>query len=190
MERIYGLRVPAKHTRLINTLKKNPWFAANCDVVYNDTRPYATPEIARLSLGDEYDPGKQYEIAGSWGIDGDTGRGQIKIFRTGFNKVQTLAEEIYHAVYDIIRSTNNGFGEKVERLAHKYAPSKPVDEVFAKAMAAETVSPGSSRLPRCVVNSAVGILESRQSITANTIERIGRIRSSVASYRVQPARRR
>jgi len=185
LEKRYGLRVPAKHTRLINTLKKNPWFAANCDVVYKDTRPCATADIARLSLGDEYDPGKRYEIAGSWGIDGDTGRGRMTIYRAGFNRGQTLAEEIYHAVFDIIRSTNNGFGEKVERLANKYAPSKPVDEAFAKALAAETVSRGSSRLPKCVVNSAVDIVKGRRPIPVDAMEQMAKVRGTAASYQVQ-----
>ena len=185
LEKRYGLRVPAKHTRLINTLRKNPWFAANCDVVYNDTRPYATPEIARLSLGDEYDPGKRYELAGSWGIDGDTGRGRMTIYRAGFNRGRTLAEEIYHAVYDIIRSTDNGFGEKVERLARKCAPSKSPDEAFAKAMAAETVSHGSSRLPKRVVNSAVDIVKGRRSIPGDAIGRIKKTRGKAASYQVK-----
>jgi len=182
VERIYGLRVPAKHTRLINTLKKNPWFAANCDVIYNYTRPYASPDIARLSLGDEYEPGKQYEIAGSWGIDGDTGRGRMTIYRAGFNRGQTLAEEVYHAVYDIIRSTDNGFGEKVERVAHKYAPSKPPDEAFAKAMASETVSRGSSRLPKRVVNSVVDIVKGHRSVPADAIEQIRKKRGNTTSY--------
>jgi len=182
LEKRYGLRVPAKHTRLINTLKKNPWFAANCDVVYNDTRPYAAPDIARLSLGDEYDPGKQYEIAGSWGIDGDTGRGRMTIYRAGFNRRQTLAEEVYHAVYDIIRSTNNGFGEKVERVARQYAPSKSPDEAFAKAMSAETLSRGSSRLPKRVVNSAVDIVKGQRSVPADAIEQIRKKRGKTTSY--------
>ena len=182
LEKRYGLRVPAKHTRLINTLKKNPWFAANCDVVYNDTRPYATADIARLSLGDEYDPGKRYEIAGSWGIDGDTGRGRMTIYRGGFNRGQTLAEEVFHAVYDIIRLTNNGFGEKVERVANKYAQSKPPDEAFAKSMAAEMVSRGSSRLPKYVVNSAVDIVKGKRSISGDAIEQIKNKRGTTTSY--------
>ena len=182
LEKRYGLRVPAKHTRLINTLKKNPWFAANCDVVYNDTRPYATRDIARLSLGEEYDPGKRYEIAGSWGIDGDTERGRITIYRGGFNRSQTLAEEVYHAVYDIIRSTNNGFGEKVECLAHKYAKSKSPDEAFAGAMAAETVSRGSSRLPKRVVTDAVDIVNGNRSIPGDAMEQIKKKRGIKISY--------
>ena len=183
LEKRYGLRVPAKHTRLINTLKKNPWFAANCDVVYNDTRPYATRDIAGLSLGDEYDPGKQYEIAGSWGIDDDTGRGRMTIYRGGFNRTQTLAEEVYHAVYDIICSTtNNGFSKKMQRFADKYASSELPDEAFAKAMAAETVSRGSSRLPRRVVNPAIDIVKGYRSVPVDAIKQIKKKRGTITSY--------
>jgi hypothetical protein len=182
LERRYGLRVPAAHERLITTLRKNHWFAANCDVVYNDTRPYASREIARLSLGDAYEPRKQYEIAGSWGIDAETGRGQITIFRGGFYSRRTLAEEIYHAVFDIIRSTSNGFSERVQALARKHTPSRPPDEVFASAMAAETVSPGLSGLPRSVVEYAAGVFRGYRPVPDDVMKRIAETRRSGISY--------
>ena len=106
----------------------------------------------------------------------------MTIYRAGFNRSQTLAEEVYHAVYDIIRSTNNGYGEKVERLARKCAQSKLPDEAFAKAMAAETVSRGSSRLPKRVVKAAVDIVKGKRSIPGDAIEQIKNKRGTTTSY--------
>jgi hypothetical protein len=183
----YGLRVPAAHERLISTLRRNRWFAANCDVVYDDTRPYASREIARLSLGDGYNPGKRYEIAGSWGADAETGRGRITIYRAGFDRRRTLAEEIYHAVYDVIRSTGNGFGEKVQAFARRHAPSRPPDEAFASAMASETVSPGSSRLPGSVVEYAAGLFRGHRPVPDDAMKRIAETRGRAASYQVREA---
>jgi hypothetical protein len=185
VERRYGLRVPAAHERLINTLRKNRWFAANCDVVYDDTRPYASREIARLSLGDAYDPGKRYEIAGSWGVDAETGRGRITIFRGGFDRRRTLAEEIYHAVFDVIRSTGNGFGGKALAFARRHAPWRPPDEAFASAMAAETVSPGSSHLPPSLVDYAAGIFRGCRPVPDDAMEWIAEARGRAASYQVR-----
>jgi hypothetical protein len=187
VERRYGLRVPAAHERLISILRRNRWFAANCDVVYEDTRPYASCEIARLSLGYGYDPGKRYEIAGAWGVDAETGRGRITIYRAGFGRRRTLAEEIYHAIYDIIRSTGNGFGEKALAFARRHAPSKPPDEAFASAMASETVCPGSSRVPTGLVEYAAGILRGCQPVPDDVMKRIAEARGMATSYQVREA---
>jgi hypothetical protein len=187
VERRYGLRVPAAHERLISTLRRNRWFAANCDVVYDDTRPYASREIARLSLGAGYDPGRRYEVAGSWGVDAETGRGRITIYRGGFDRRRTLAEEIYHAVFDIIRSTGNGLGEKALAFASRHAPSRPPDEAFASAMAAETVSLGSSRLPRSLVEYAAGVVRGSRPVPDDAMKRIAEARGRAASYQVQQA---
>ena len=182
LEKRYGLRVPAEHENLINTLKKNPWFAANCDIVYNSARPYAPAEIAKSSLTEGYNPAKNYEIAGSWHIDRESRRGQITIFRAGFNNLQILAEELYHAVFDIILIADKPLNKKIQRFVRRYAPSRSAEEAFAKAMTSESNCRGSSWLPRDMVGLAMDIVKGRRSIPADAMERVARVKGSVASY--------
>ena len=165
-ERKYGLRPPEVLRDLVERMKGVDWLAKHCKLLFDDTCPAASSNIAVQSRGNRWyekvsKQGKRFVIQGCTSIDKDTGRIGITIYRPGFDNEQVLAEEVYHVVFGILRQTYPKTYQATQRwyensLASGGDPKVSLDEAFSKSMGMEEAGV-TTGLPRSVVKKARNI---------------------------------
>ena len=143
----YGLRVPKTLEIMVERIKKVDWMVRDTMLVFDNTSPVASREIAILSNGKEWTDeqeknGKRFVMQGSTSIDRDTGRIRITIYSPGYGSKRTLAEEVYHVVFEIIREASPKTFKTIQTWHKKNIdngndPTLNISEAFSQALAEE-----------------------------------------------------
>lgn len=179
----YGLRVPEALETMVNKVKKVDWLARDAMLVFEDKSPAVSKEIAIQSNGKEWTDeqgknGKRFAMQGSTSIDRDTGRIRFAVYSPGYGSERTLAEEVYHIVFEIIREANPKTFKTIqtwhkENIDNGSDPTLNISEAFSQAMAEEELGYDSS-LPRSVVKYAQKVFSDKNNVRACTLEKVKR----------------
>ncbi|MBC8470370.1 MAG: hypothetical protein H8D56_12945 [Planctomycetes bacterium] len=166
----------------VERMQKVDWLVKNCILVFDDNSPTALPDIAIQSRGQRWcaeikKQGKRPVIKGSASIDRDTDRIRITVYGQSFSENQVLTEEIYHIIFEIIRHANPKNFESIKkwysnRVKKGLDPTWHIHEAFAELMVKEEESPGSTDLPRRVVNYAQKAFSATNTVPDLIMEKI------------------
>jgi len=167
---------------LVKRMQRVDWVVENCILVFEDHSPVASPEVSIQSRGKRWfteikNQGKRPIIQGCASIDNDTRRIKITVYDQGLTQSRVLTEEVYHVVFEIIRhaspqsfaSIQQWYGD---RLKDGLDPTWHIHEAFADMMVQEEQSPGSTDLPRQVVQYAQRVFSATNTIPDSAFERI------------------
>jgi len=159
---------------MIKQMQKIDWLVENCMLVLDKNSPSASQDVAVQSRGEKWyteikRQGKRAVICGSASIDKNTGRIKITIYDQGFNESRVLTEEVYHIIFEIIRQASPKTFASIKkwylnRLENGLDPTWLIHEAFAELMVQETQLPGSTDLPRNVVNYAQRVFSDRNIV--------------------------
>jgi len=179
----YGLRAPKGLETMVDKIKKVNWLKRDAMLVFDDNSPSVSREIAIQSNGTQWanEQKKQdtpYAMEGSTSVDRDSGRIKFTMYHPGYSSKKTLAEEVYHVVYKIIRETRPGTHKATQqwhdkRLRQGADPSHPIEEAFAAEMALEEAGVTTS-LPRSVVKYARKAFSESSKIPHTVIAKVKR----------------
>ncbi len=177
----YGLRVPENLKPIVDKMKTVDWIARDTRLVFDDNKYPATKEMAIQSNGldwtnEQEDKGTKYNIYGVTSLDYQTGRIQFKVYRPGYHSSETLAEEIYHIVYEMIRQEKPKTFAEIHKWHEKEIksgidPTLDLSERFSKAMAQEEMGYKQS-LPRSVVKQAQKIFSENNTVSSGTLRNV------------------
>jgi len=178
-----GLRVPERLEAMVNKIKDIDWMASDAMLVFDDNSPSAIKRISTQSKGldwteKQYLENKRPVIQGCTSIDKDTGRFKFTVYNPGYGSEKTLAEEIYHIIYEIIRESNPETFKSIEawhkdNLNNGNDPTLPISEAFSQSMAKEELG-FSSNLPEGVVKHARKLFSDKNDIEPCIIEKVKR----------------
>ena len=167
---------------IVERMQKVDWLAENCILVFDENCPVALPDIAIQSHGEKWygeikKQGKRLVIKGATSIDRDTGRIRITIYGQGFSESRVLTEEVYHIIFEIIRHASPKTFESIKkwysnRLKKGLDPTWHIREAFAELMVQEEDFPGSTDLPRRVVNYAQKGFSATNTVPEKIMKRI------------------
>ena len=177
----HGLRVPKGLEAMVDKIGKVDWLRRNAMLVFDDNSPAVSREIVAQSNGEEWTNqqhkrGKRYVAQGSTSLDIDTGRIRFAMYSPGYGSKKTLAEEVNHVVYKIIRQADPGTFRAIQTWHGKNIdngadPTLDCSEAFSKAMAAEEL--GHNRgLPCRFVKRARKIFADKADVSQATIENV------------------
>lgn len=167
---------------LIQRMQRVDWMVGNCIVVLDGSSPVASKNIAIQSRGEKWyaeikKQGERAVIRGSASIDKDTGRIRITIHGQGLAQSRVLTEEVYHIIFEIIRHTSPRAFSSIKkwysnRLKNGLDPTWHMHEAFAELIVQEGQLPGSTDLPRRVVNYAQNIFSTKRIVPAWAMKKI------------------
>jgi hypothetical protein len=167
---------------ILKQMKRVDWVVQNCILAFDDNSPLASQDVAIQSRGEKWygeikRQGKLPVIQGSASIDSDTGRIRITIYGSGYYQSRVLTEEIYHVVFEIIRNASPKTFASIkkwyaDRLNHGLDPTLYMHEAFTDLMVQEEEIPGSTDLPRHVVQFAQRVFSTTNTVPDSAIERI------------------
>ena len=177
----YGLRVPEALETMVDKVKKVDWLARDAMLVFEDKSPAASKEIAIQSKGQNW-TNKQYHennrcvIQGCTSIDKDSGRFRCTVYNPGYGSEKTLAEEVYHLVFEIIREASPKTFKTIQtwhknNISNGNDPTLNISEAFSQEMAKEELGHSSS-LPRSVVKHAQKIFSDKNDVQPCVIEKV------------------
>ncbi|MCK5000002.1 MAG: hypothetical protein KAS23_10715, partial [Anaerohalosphaera sp.] len=180
----HGLRAPGKLETMVDKMKKVDWIKNNAMLVFDDNSPVPSKEIARQSKGQDWTVQQSQEnnrclIQGSTSIDKDSGRFRFTVYNSGFDSKKTLAEEVYHVVYGIIKeSSPKTFGSiqtwHKKNIKNGSDPTLNTSEAFSQAMAEEEFG-HKSGLPKSVVKNAQKVFSEKNKVSSSVM---GKVRGS------------
>ena len=139
---------------------------------------------------DWYDDHKNenIQIVGRTFFDRDSGRLTHEVFSEGTGQAGTLAEEIYHPVFDIIGETAPDSFEAI-RSWHADRPQRSgqnIDEDFAEEMALiETYPKFRSDLPKDVIKLARDIMSGKAPVSQDVMDKV-KSRFTSARFGIEP----
>lgn len=179
----YGLRVPEKLDTMVNKMKRVDWIRENTMLVFDDSSPFPVMDIAAQSMGQKWADEQSLEnnkcvIQGCSSIDKDNGRFKFTVYDPGYSSPKTLAEEIYHVVFGIMKETEPETFEAIERWHEKIIknggdPTLNISEAFSQAMAEEELG-ARSLLPRGVVKQAKRLFSKKSRVPSEVIATVKR----------------
>jgi hypothetical protein len=177
----YGLHVPENLEAMVDKIKKVDWMVSDAMLVFDDNSPVAPRKIAVQSNGKEWTNEqekneKRLVTQGSTSIDRDTGRIRFTIYSPGYGSKRTLAEEVYHTVFGIIRETSPRTFRAIQAWHKKNIdngsdPTLNISEAFSQAMAEEELGYNSS-LPQSVVKHAQKVFSDESNVEPSTMEKV------------------
>ncbi len=166
---------------MVDKIKKVDWMVRDAMLVFEDKSPAVSKEIAIQSNGKEWTDeqeqnGKRFVTQGSTSIDRDTGRIKFAIYNQGYGSKRTLAEQVYHVVYDIIQEASPGTFKAIQTWHEKNIdngsdPTLSISGAFAGAMAEEELGYDSG-LPRNIVKRAQKVFSERNTVQLSVLEKV------------------
>ena len=179
----YGLRVPEKLDTMVDKMKRVDWIKNNAILVFDDNTPVPTNNIAVQSMGQNWADkqiveNKRSLIQGCSSIDKDSGRFKFTVYDPGYNSPKTLAEEVYHVVFGIMKETEPETFEAIERWHQRSIknggdPTLNLSEAFSQAMAEEELG-ARSLLPGGVVKQARKLFSKKSKVPSEVITNVKR----------------
>lgn len=177
----YGLRVPEKLETMVDKMKNVDWIKNNAMLVFDDNLPVPSKEIAKQSRGQDWAAQQSQEnnrslIQGSTSIDKDNGRFKFTVYNPGYDSNKTLAEEVYHVVFGIIKeSSPKTFGSiqtwHRKNMKNDSDPTLNMSEAFSQAMAEEELG-HKSGLPRNIVKNAQKVFSEKSKISSEVMGKV------------------
>lgn len=118
-------------------------------------------------------------IQGCTSIDKDSSRFKFTVYNLGYDSKKTLAEEVYHVVFGIIKESSPKTFGSIQRwhsrnVKHGSDPTLNMSEAFSQAMANEELG-NKSGLPQSVVKNAQKVFSEKNKVTT---EVMGKVRES------------
>lgn len=177
----YGLRVPEELETMVDKMKKVDWIKDNAMLVFDDNVPYASTQITKQSRGQDWtsqqsQEDNRYVIQGCTSIDRDSGRLKFTVYNPGYDSKKTLAEEIYHVVFGIIREADPKTLGSIQtwhrdNMKNGGDSTLNISEAFSQAMAEEELG-HKSGLPQSVVENAQKVFSEKNIVTVEVMERV------------------
>ena len=166
---------------MVRKMQKVDWLLKHVMVVFDDSEPIASPDIAIQSRGEAWyeqarGQGKHLVIHGCVCTDPDTRRIRITVYKGGFQNEQVLAEEIYHIGLRVLCHKSRRLFAAIQRwykgrLAQGEDPTLSLADMFASAMAEEETDIRTS-LPPDVARSARNLLSPATNVPASVMHKV------------------
>jgi hypothetical protein len=183
---------PEEHKPIHDLIRAHEGLRGRIHLVYDDVSPIATPEQARASLGDDYDPSKQYRITGTSHWDGSSRRWVLTYFGEPGKAGDVAFEEILHAVHDAIEASPGALGRTAlaRQIRNWHRDSGRDDlstnEFFAKFLSLQLANPQTDfAIPKGILEGTKALLEGRTPISDATFEAAGRIAAERSGTRYE-----
>ena len=124
----------------------------------------------------QYHENNRYVIQGCTSIDKGSGRFKCTVYNPGYESEKTLAEEVYHLVFEIIKEASPKTFKTIQtwhknNISNGNDPTLNISEAFSQAMAEEELGHNSG-LPKNVVKHAQKVFSDKNNIQSCVIEKV------------------